>query len=101
VQYCCYNGQANRCSTAAIMDSSSTARTVRGTCCAVRSIIMYVSNSYEGKHKMEGMYGSVTWLSIFLQKVSLPTAFLVLPVKYLSVNAMTDQVQRHCFLFSE
>jgi len=36
---------------------------------------------------MEGMYGSVTWLRVFLQTASLPTEYLVLPVKYLSVNA--------------
>jgi hypothetical protein len=37
---------------------------------------------------MAGMNGSVIWLRAFMQTASLPTAYLVLPVEYLSVNAM-------------
>jgi hypothetical protein len=49
---------------------------------------MYVRSSYEGKQQMEGIYGSLTWLRVSLQTASMPATYLVLPVKYVSVNAM-------------
>ena len=77
MQYCCCNGEQ--------FDSQ---KRYVVTFSAVRSVVMYVSSSYEGKQQMEGTYGSVTWLRVFLQTASLPATYLVLPVKYVSVNVM-------------